>query len=73
MPYPSNRGADQPAHPRSLIGAFVVRCLDVIIPILHISKVSVLYLVSETEQASWSLACSQTPRTGFLVTGLMCK
>ena len=24
----NNKGADQPAHPRSLISAFVVRCLD---------------------------------------------
>ena len=31
MPYANNKGADQPAHPRSLINAFVVRCLDSII------------------------------------------
>ena len=29
--YSKNKGADQPAHPRSLISAFVVRCLDSII------------------------------------------
>ena len=28
MLYANNKGADQPAHPRSLISAFVVRCLD---------------------------------------------
>ena len=28
MPYANNKGADQPAHPRSLISTFVVRCLD---------------------------------------------
>ena len=28
LPYANNKGADQPAHPRSLISAFVVRCLD---------------------------------------------
>ena len=56
MPCPSNRGTDQPARPRSLIGAFVVRCLDSIIPILPISKVSGLNLVSEAEQAGWRLA-----------------
>ena len=27
IPYANNKGADQPAHPRSLINAFVVRCL----------------------------------------------
>ena len=28
QPYENNKGADQPAHPRSLISAFVVRCLE---------------------------------------------
>ena len=28
MPYANNKGADQPAHPRSLISAFDVHCLD---------------------------------------------
>ena len=32
--YANNKGADQPAHPRSLISAFVVRRLDSIIPML---------------------------------------
>ena len=31
MSYANNKGADQPAHQRSLISAFVVRCLDSII------------------------------------------
>ena len=38
MPYANNKGADQPAHPRSLISAFVVRCLDSIIHTLAKSK-----------------------------------
>ena len=28
LPYVNKKGADQPAHPRSLIGAFGIRCLD---------------------------------------------
>ena len=40
MPYANNKGADQTAHPRSLISAFVVRCLDSIISILAESKIS---------------------------------
>ena len=36
----SNKGADQLAHPCSLISTFVVRCLDSMICILAISKVS---------------------------------
>ena len=39
MPYANNKGAYQPAHPRSLISTFVVRCLDSMICILAISKV----------------------------------
>ena len=33
MPNANNKGADQSAHPRSLISAFVVRCLDSMIQI----------------------------------------
>ena len=40
MPYVNNKGADQPAHPCSLISTFAVRCLDSMICILAISKVS---------------------------------
>ena len=41
MPYANNKGADQPAHPRSLISTLVcVRCLDSLICILTISKLS---------------------------------
>ena len=39
IPYANNKGADQPAHSRSLISTFVVRCLDSMICILAISKV----------------------------------
>ena len=39
MPYAINKGADQPAHPRSLISAFVVRCRDITISTLLNSKV----------------------------------
>ena len=40
MAYANNKGADQPAHPRSLISTFVVRFLDSIIPLLAISEIS---------------------------------
>ena len=40
MSYANNKGADQPAHPRSLISTFFVRCLDSMICILAIFKVS---------------------------------
>ena len=49
MPYAINKGADQPAHPRSLISTFVVCCLDSRIPILANLKISKLKLVPEAE------------------------
>ena len=39
MLYANNKDADQPAHSR-LISVFLVRCLDSIIPILALSKIS---------------------------------
>ena len=39
MSYANNKGTDQPAHPHSLISAFVVRCLDSI-PLLDTAKIS---------------------------------
>ena len=38
--YANNKGADQPAHPRSLISAFGVRCLDSIISLDSIAEIS---------------------------------
>ena len=42
LPYANNKGADQPAQPRSLISTFVVRCLDSIIPLVSITTISIL-------------------------------
>ena len=73
MPYPNNKSADQPAHPRSLIRAFVVRCLDSIIrvPLLAIAEISRLQLVSIAVQAGLSLTWSNIPKTGFLMKRLI--
>ena len=40
MSYTNNKGADQPAHPRSLISAFVVLCLGSIISLDSIAEIS---------------------------------
>ena len=40
MSYANNKSADQPAHPRSLISAFVVRYLDSIIYLDSIAEIS---------------------------------
>ena len=61
VPYANNKDADQPAHPRSLISVFVVRCLDSIIPLVSISKISSLWLTCVTEQAGLCLTWSKTP------------
>ena len=66
MPYSNNKGADQPAHPRSLISAFVARRLDSTIPLVSISEMSSLLLAS----VGLGLPGSQNPKTSFLVTWL---
>ena len=65
MSYANNKGADQPAHPYSLISAFVVRCLDSVMSLVSVTKISSLMLASVAEQASLSLAWSETPEDTF--------
>ena len=55
FPYANNKVADLPAHPRSLINTFVVRCLDSIIPLVSISDISSLYPASVAAQVGLSL------------------
>ena len=71
LQYANNKGTDQPVHQRSLISAFVVCCLDSIIPPVSISKMSSLCLASVAVQTGLCLTWSQTPKTGFLVTKLI--
>ena len=71
MLYANNNGTDQPAHPCSLIIAFVVPCLYDIVPILAIYKISRLQVVSIAELAGLSPTWSETPKTDFLVTRLI--
>ena len=65
MSYANNKGTDQPAHPRSLISAFVVRCLDSVMSLVSVTKISSLLLASVAEQASLSLTWSETPEDTF--------
>ena len=46
------------------------RCLDSVIPLVSLHKISSLCLASVAAQAGLSLPWSQTPKTGFLVTRL---
>ena len=65
MSYANNKGADQPPHPRSLISAFVVCCLDSIISLDSIAEISRHYLASVAAQAGLCLAWSETPKATF--------
>ena len=65
MSYANNKGADQPAHPRSLISTFVVHCLDSVMCLLSVTKISSLLLASAAEQASLSLTWLGTPEDTF--------
>ena len=65
MSFANNKGADQPAHPRSLISAFVVRCRDSVMSLVSISEISSLMLASVSEQASLSLTWLETPEDTF--------
>ena len=61
MSYANNKGADQSAHPQSLISIFVARCLDSVMSLVSVTKISTIMLASVAEQASLSLAWSETP------------
>ena len=73
MPYANNKGEDQPAHLRSLISTFIIRCLYSIISILAQSKLSRLSVVSVAEQAGLSLTYSLKCAAKSLKIGLQIK
>ena len=58
--FANNTGADEPAHPRSLISNFVIRLFKSIISRLAAYKVSVFYLVFVAEQTALKFALSET-------------
>ena len=65
MSYTNNKGADQPAHPGSLISAFVVRCLDRVMSLVSVTQISSLMLASVAEQAGLILTWLETPKDTF--------
>ena len=58
----------QPAHPRNLISAFVIRLLKGIISNFVTARILLFSLVSVAEQAGLCLTLSHTSKTGFLAT-----
>ena len=65
MPYANNKCADQPAHPRSLINTFIIRCLDNIVPVVAMYEIARLQRASVAEQAGLSLTWSYTADDRF--------
>ena len=66
--FANNKGADQPAHPRSLISAFVIPLLESIISRLATSEISVFWVVSAAEETGLNLTVSESLETGFVAT-----
>ena len=64
----NNTGADQAAHPRSLISAFVIRFLESTIYKVTTGEISIFQLVYVAEEIGLKLALSETPKTAFLAT-----
>ena len=64
--FANNKGADQPAHLRRPVSAFVIRFIESNIYRLATSDISIFWLVSVAEETGLSLALSETPKTGFV-------
>ena len=61
-------GADQPAHLRSLISAFVIRFLENFICKLATGEISIFLIVSVAEENGLNLTLTETPKIDFLPT-----
>ena len=71
IPYANNKGADQPAHPRSLFGVLDVRCLESIVSLDAIAEILTLPVASIVKQRGLSLTWWQSLKTDFLMTLLI--
>ena len=63
--FANNTGTDQPAHPHSLINAFVICVLECIISKLATSEILIFYLVSVAEETGLNLALLKPRRKVF--------
>ena len=64
--FANNKSADQPAHPRSLIGTFAIRFLECFISKLATSEISIYELASVTEETGLNLTLSEALKTDFV-------
>ena len=69
----NNTGADHPAHRRSLVSTFVIHSVESIICKLATGEISIFWLVPVAEKTGLKLALSETPKTGFVATRLICN
>ena len=67
MSYANNKGADEPVHPRSLISAFVVRCLDSVMSLVSVTNISSLMLAAVAAQAVCVWPGRKLPKSCFVV------
>ena len=67
--FSKNKGLDQPAHPCSPIGAFVIRLFEGIISKHFTSEISIVQLVYVAEQACLSMTWSETLKMFSCVRG----
>ena len=63
----TNKVADQPAHPRSLISAIAIRLLESMIAKVATCKLSIFLLVAVAEQTGLDITRSETIKECFLV------
>ena len=63
--FANNKCADQPAHTRSLISAFVVRLTEIIMSRHSTSKILMLKLVSVADQANFEYHLVGNPEDSF--------
>ena len=66
----NKKGADQLAHPRSLISAFAIYKMNSIVFKLAPSEISLFYVVSVAEKAGFIMV-SETLKTGFVASMLI--
>ena len=67
----NNKGADQLAHPCSLLSAFAIHKLNSIVSKLAPREISLFYLISVAEKAGFGMILSETLKTGFVASMLI--
>ena len=65
--FANNKGADQSAHPRSLISAYLFAYSNVFyLNLLRASEILIFWLFTVAEEAGFVMTWSETLKTGFI-------